>query len=159
MLVKIKASCTCIYIYEPSHEIIALFVLLKLILQTGMPSHPVGLDVWFLVRPFVYFHTSCMQTAKLWQDCAMCRLRPCKLAWAFADRLCDMYHNLMSWLIYSLQTELWAKWLLPTAKLGRNLPDSVRSLNRQKYFFSASIIITALSPIILFLILWVSVHY
>ena len=29
----------------PSHEIIALFVLRKLILQTHMRSHPVGLDV------------------------------------------------------------------------------------------------------------------
>ena len=50
--------------FEPWHEIIALFVLRKLILQTCMRSHPVGLDVWFLVWPFVYFHTSCVQTAK-----------------------------------------------------------------------------------------------
>ena len=32
-------------LYEPSHEIMALFVLRKLILQTRMRSHPVGLDV------------------------------------------------------------------------------------------------------------------
>ena len=31
----------------------------KIILQTGMRSHPVELDVWFLVGPFVYFHTLC----------------------------------------------------------------------------------------------------
>ena len=36
----------------------ALFVFRKLILQMG--SHPVELDVRFLVGPFVYFHTSCM---------------------------------------------------------------------------------------------------
>ena len=30
------------------------------------------LDVWFLVRPFVYFHTSCVRTAK-----ALARLRGC----------------------------------------------------------------------------------
>ena len=42
----------------------ALFVLRKLILQTGMRSHYVGLDVWFLVAPFVYFNTSCVRTAK-----------------------------------------------------------------------------------------------
>ena len=30
----------------------ALFILRKLILQTHMPSHPVGLDVCFLVSPF-----------------------------------------------------------------------------------------------------------
>ena len=34
--------------------------------------HPVGLDVWVLVGPFVYFHTSCMRTAK-----ALARLRRC----------------------------------------------------------------------------------
>ena len=31
--------------YEPCHEIMALFVLRKFILQTRMRSHPVGLDV------------------------------------------------------------------------------------------------------------------
>ena len=75
-----------------------LFVLHKLILQTCMRSHPVGLGVWFLVRPFVCFHISCMRTAK-----ALARLRGCsgetarmrRLAWAFASRLCDKYHNLM----------------------------------------------------------------
>ena len=55
---------------EPAHEIMALFVLRKLILQTRMGSHPVGLDVWCLVGPFVYFHTSCVRTAK-----ALVRLR------------------------------------------------------------------------------------
>ena len=32
-----------------------LFVLRKLILQTCMCSYPVGIDVWFLARPFVCF--------------------------------------------------------------------------------------------------------
>ena len=41
------------YQYEPSHEIMANFVLRKLILQTRMRSHPVWLDVWFFVGPFV----------------------------------------------------------------------------------------------------------
>ena len=49
-----------------------LFVLRKLILQTRMRSHPMGLDVWFLVGPFVYFHTWCVLTAK-----ALARLRGC----------------------------------------------------------------------------------
>ena len=40
--------------------------------QTRMCSHPVGQDVWFLVGPFVYFHTSYVQTAK-----ALVRLRGC----------------------------------------------------------------------------------
>ena len=42
----------------------ALFVLRKMFLQTHMRSHQVGIDVWFLVGPFVYFHTSCELTAK-----------------------------------------------------------------------------------------------
>ena len=50
----------------------ALSVLCKCILQMRMRSHPVGLDVWFLVGPMVYFHTSCVWTAK-----ALARLRGC----------------------------------------------------------------------------------
>ena len=59
-------------IIEPCDEIMVLFILHKLILQTHMRSHPVGLDVWFLVRPFVYVHTLCVQTEK-----ALVRLRGC----------------------------------------------------------------------------------
>ena len=57
---------------EPTHEIMALSVLRKLILQTRTRSHPVGLDVWFLVGLFVYFSTSSVRTAK-----ALVRLRGC----------------------------------------------------------------------------------
>ena len=49
-----------------------LFVLRKLILQTRMRSHPVGLDVWYLVGPFVYFLTLWVRTAK-----ALARQRGC----------------------------------------------------------------------------------
>ena len=42
-----------------------LFLLCKLILQMHMHSHPVGLDVWYLVGPFVYSHISCVWTAKV----------------------------------------------------------------------------------------------
>ena len=45
---------------------------MKLILQTRMRSRPVMVDVWCLVGPFVYFHTSCVRTAK-----ALARLRRC----------------------------------------------------------------------------------
>ena len=61
----------------------------KLVLQLLMCSHLVGLDVWFLVGPFVYFHISCVRTTK-----ALARLR--RLAWAFTGCLCGKYHNLMS---------------------------------------------------------------
>ena len=55
--------------FEPAHEIMALFVLHKFILQTPMCRHPVGLDVWILVGPFVYFHILCVQTAKALSLC------------------------------------------------------------------------------------------
>ena len=66
----------------------ALFVLRKLILQTRMCKHPEGLDVWFLVGPFVYFHILCVRTAKALANSTDAQAR-----------LCDKYHNLMSWLI------------------------------------------------------------
>ena len=59
--------------YEPTHEIMARFVLRKLIFQMRMHSHLVGLDVRFLVGPFDFFHTSCVRTAK-----ALARLRGCE---------------------------------------------------------------------------------
>ena len=59
-------------VIEPAHEIMAFFVLRKLILQSRMRSQPVGLDVWFLVGPFVYVHTLCVRTEK-----ALARLRGC----------------------------------------------------------------------------------
>ena len=57
---------------EPAHEIKALIVPRKLILQTCMCRHPLGIDVWCLVGYFVYFHTSCVRTAK-----ALARLCAC----------------------------------------------------------------------------------
>ena len=53
-----------IAVIEPAHELMVLFVLRNLTLQMRRCSHPVGLDDWFLVRPFFYFHTSCARTAK-----------------------------------------------------------------------------------------------
>ena len=80
--------------YEPAYEIIALFVLRKLILQMRMRSHPVGLDVSFgrtlrLLPYFMYANSEGSGET----------VRMLKLALAFAGRLCDKYHNLMSWLI------------------------------------------------------------
>ena len=48
---------------EPAHEIMPFFVLRKLILQTHMRSHAVGLDVWFVIGPLVYFHLSLRTSA------------------------------------------------------------------------------------------------
>ena len=71
--------------------IMALFFLRKHILQTSMRNHTVELDVWVLVGSFVYFHTSCVRTAR-----ALARLRGCAGSPVFAGRLCDKYHYLMS---------------------------------------------------------------
>ena len=64
--------CNSTWINEPAHEIMALVVLRKLILQSRIRSHPVGPDVWFLVGLFVYFHSSFVRTAK-----ALASLRGC----------------------------------------------------------------------------------
>ena len=69
----------------------ALLILRKLILQTRIRSHPMGLYVWFLVGLFVYFMCANSEgsgeTAWIFM-----------LAWAIAGRISDKYHNLMSWL-------------------------------------------------------------
>ena len=65
-----------------------LFILRKLILQTRMRSHPVALEVWYLLPYFMYANSKGSgETAQM-----------CRLTLAFAARLCDKYHNLMSWL-------------------------------------------------------------
>ena len=51
-------------LFEPCHEIMALFVFHKPIFQTHMHSHLVELDVWFFMRSFVCFHASCVLSAK-----------------------------------------------------------------------------------------------
>ena len=64
--------CCSKALMEPAHKIMVLFVLRKLILHTRMRSHPMGLDVRFLARLFICFHTSCVRTAN-----ALARLRGC----------------------------------------------------------------------------------
>ena len=76
----------------------ALFFLRKLTLQMRMRSHPVGLDVWFcgrIFRLFPYFMCAISEGSGE-------TVRMSSLAWAFAGRLGDRYHNLMSWLNYCL---------------------------------------------------------
>ena len=53
--------------FEPTHEILALFVLCKFILQIRMRSHPAGLDVWFLVWPSTSIVHVCKQR-RLWPE-------------------------------------------------------------------------------------------
>ena len=68
-----------------------LSVLRKLILQTRMRGHPVGLDVLF----FVHFHTSCVRTAKAGETAWDAQAR---LSHRWDSRLYDKYQNLFSWL-------------------------------------------------------------
>ena len=72
----------------------ALFVLRKLILQTCMRSNPVRPDVWFFGRTLrLLTNFMCANSEDSGKTTRMRRL-----AWAFADRLYDKYHILMSWL-------------------------------------------------------------
>ena len=79
--------------YELTHEIMALFVLRKFILQTHMRNQPVELCLIFggTLRLLPYF--MCANSEGSGETARMRRL-----AWAFAGCLCDKYHNLMSWL-------------------------------------------------------------
>ena len=78
-------------------RLMALFVLLKLILQTCMRSHPVGEMSDFCSDPSSTSILHVCEQRRLWRTLkVLARL----LAWAFAGRLCDKYHNLMSWLIF-----------------------------------------------------------
>ena len=84
---------------EPTHEIMALFVLRKLILQTRMRCHPVWLDVWFLVGPFVY----CANSEGSGETSRMRRLpEPSLFAYAITTIIswAGSYHQrYMKWLI------------------------------------------------------------
>ena len=56
-------------IYEPSHEIMVLFVLRKLIIQTCMCSHPVGLVSDFWLNPSSTSILHMCEQRRLWRDC------------------------------------------------------------------------------------------
>ena len=60
---------------EPCHEIMVLFALRKLIIQTRMRSHPVGLDVSFLVGPSSTSILNVCEQRMLWRDCADAQAR------------------------------------------------------------------------------------
>ena len=97
--------------FEPAHEIMVLFVLRKFILQTRMRSHPVWLDVWFLIGPFVYFNTLCVRIAK-----ALARLRgwagspePSLVADAISTKISWAGSFFRSWLFFNL---LWLSWAI-----------------------------------------------
>ena len=61
--------------YEPAREIMALFVLRKLILQTCMRSYAVWLDVWFWSDPSSTSIVHVSEQRRLWRDCAGAQAR------------------------------------------------------------------------------------
>ena len=99
--------------YEPSHEIMAIFVLGKLILQMCMLSHSVELDGGFLVGLFVYFHTSCMRIVK-----PLARLRGCagrpepSLVTYVINTIISWAGSYMSGYIIIKKYSLLPKWLI-----------------------------------------------
>ena len=84
-------SFTSLYILEPYHEIVAVFVLRKLILQKRMRNHPRGAGGGGRgsARCLIFGRTLCLFPYLM---CACLSLR-----W----RLCNKYHNIISWLNYS----------------------------------------------------------
>ena len=115
----------------------------KLILQTRTRSHPVGLDVWLFVGPFVYFYTSCVRTVK-----ALSTARMRRLACAFAGRLFDKYHNLMSWLIWlyvwDMELDCLISWSLPFHVYFAHIMKTLRFLIACNNF---DILLTFSSPL------------
>ena len=59
-------QCFC---NDPSHEIMVLFVFRKLILQTRMRSHQMGLDVWFWLNPSSASVLYVCEQRRLWWVC------------------------------------------------------------------------------------------
>ena len=66
-----------LHTFEPSHEIVVLFILRKLLPQTRMRSHPVGLDVWseFWSDPSTTSILHACERRRLWRDCADAQAR------------------------------------------------------------------------------------
>ena len=84
-------------LFEPAHAIMAVFVLSE-------PSSNAHAQPSSGARCQVFGRTLCLRPYFM---CANSEgsgeaARMCRLAWAFAVRLCDKYHILMSWLIYFL---------------------------------------------------------
>ena len=79
---------------EPALEIMVLFILRNLILQSRIRSHPVGarcLIFGWTLHLLPYF--KCANSDDSGETARMRRL-----AWAITGCLCDKYQNLMCWL-------------------------------------------------------------
>ena len=119
-------------LYEPAHEIMVLFVLRKLIFQTRLCSHPVRLDVWFFVRPFVYFYMSCANSESSGETAWMPGL-----AWAFADRWMPMWSHELA---HTVRAKVKALVRLPRWAIA------VRICNKSQFYTSQLIMLFACFP-------------
>ena len=81
---------------EPSCEILILFNLHKLILQTCMHSQPVGAGC--LIDSCLLPYFMCVNSEGSGETAQM-RIEPWLVAWAVAAHLCGTYHNLRSSII------------------------------------------------------------
>ena len=88
-----------------------IFVLHTLILQTRIPSHPEGLDVWCFVGPFVYFHNLCVWTAK-----ALARLRGCGAGSPEPSLVALVISTIISWAGSFMHTLKWYLYIKAKCK-------------------------------------------
>ena len=86
--------------FEPSPEIMTPFVLRKRILSNTHAQPFCGARCLIFGRPLRLLPYFMCTNSEGSGDSSRMR----RLAWAFAGRLCDKYHNLMSWLILVLLT-------------------------------------------------------
>ena len=125
---------------EQCHEIMALFVLCKVFLQTRMRSHQVRLDVWFLVRPFVSFHRSCVRAAKALASLRRCAGLPEPSLIAGSNHLSSHFGNTEACLIQltSLRT-IWFRYKDPCNRTF----NEVKKKKRGKLWNSPELLIKA----------------
>ena len=93
-------------------------------------QHPMGLDVWFLVRHFIYFYISCVWTAK-----ALAKLRGCAglpdpsllacvgstiISWAglyiFMEKYENLslnYHQISAVILWLFRAQFFSRWWFP----------------------------------------------
>ena len=112
--------------FEPAHEIVALIALRKLNLQTRMPSHPMGLHVWFSVRSFIYFYSLCVRSVKALARLRICAVSPEPLPFAYA------ISTIISW-AGSFFTR-WTRNIRNTKVLSFTLPKMFNIISQLKFY-------------------------
>ena len=89
---------------EPAHDIMPLLSSVKSFFKHACAAVHWGYTSYFWSDPSSTSIRYVREQRRLWRE-AQSRLS--SLAWAFAVRLCDKYHNLMSWLSWKLWLAIW----------------------------------------------------